>query len=148
MSVVIMLCSFLLPAMREVEAHEPVVGLEDSGVDSKVGGGAGEQLDVDAPLCGVEVEGLEGALLAQQLVLVCVLVAAVVAGAGVALGVLVCEAGRKGVSHSLGADVLGRDHLEPVALAVLLLGKDLGKFGVNFLKRSGPLQEQFNQMNE
>ena len=125
--------------MREVKAHEPVVGLEDGCVDGKVCGGAGEELDVDAPLRGVEVEGLERALLAQELVLVRVLVAAVVARPGVPLGVLVCEAGGERVAHGLRADVLRRDHLQPVPLPVLLLREDARELGVNLLERPGPL---------
>jgi hypothetical protein len=47
-------------------------------------------LDVDSPLIRAQAERLEGALLAERLGLVDELVAAVVASAGVALGVLVC----------------------------------------------------------
>jgi hypothetical protein len=47
-------------------------------------------LDVDSPLVGAQAKRLEGALLAERLGLVDELVAAVVAGTGVALGVLVC----------------------------------------------------------
>lgn len=131
--------------MRKIKAHESIVRLEDGGVDGKVCGGAREELDVDAPLCGVEVEGLEGALLAEELVLVSVLVAAVVAGAGVPLRVLVGEAGGEGVADGLGADVLGRDHLQAVALAVLLLREDVRELGVDLLEGSRPL---FKKMNE
>jgi len=48
-------------------------------------------LHVDAPVLGVQVKRLEGALLAQALRLVDELVAAIVPGTGVALGVLVCS---------------------------------------------------------
>lgn len=45
----------------EVEAHDAVVGVEDSGVGGEVGRGAAVGLDIDAPLGGVEAVGLEGA---------------------------------------------------------------------------------------
>jgi hypothetical protein len=63
-------------------------------------------LDVDSPLVRVEAESLEGPLLAERLGLVNELVAAVVASAGVALGVLVCGGERgRGVGVSAG-DIL------------------------------------------
>ena len=52
--------------MRKVKTHEPVVGLEQSSVDRKVGRAARERLDVDTPLCRVKVERLQSTLLAQQ----------------------------------------------------------------------------------
>ena len=67
-------------AVGQVQAHDAAVGLDDSGVDGKVGGRSGVGLDVDAPLLGVESEGREGALLGEGLQLVDELVAAVVPG--------------------------------------------------------------------
>ena len=78
----------------------------------EVGGGARHGLDVDAPLLGVEAEGLEGALLAQDLGLVDELVAAVVAGPGVALAVLVGHHGADGLHHARGGEVLRGDQLQ------------------------------------
>lgn len=105
----------------EVEAHDAVVGLEDGGVGGEVGGGAGVGLDVDAPGGGVEAVGLEGAGAAEVLDLVDVLVAAVVAVAGHALGVLVGEGGAQGLDDREGGEVLRRDQLDPPALPPLLL---------------------------
>lgn len=36
--------------MGEVEGEDAVMGLKEGGVDSEVGGGATEGLDIDAPL--------------------------------------------------------------------------------------------------
>lgn len=105
----------------EVEAHDAVVGLEDGGVGGEVGGGAGVGLDVDAPAGGVEAVGLEGAGAAEVLDLVDVLVAAVVAVARHALGVLVGEGGAEGLDDGEGGEVLGGDQLDPPALPPLLL---------------------------
>jgi hypothetical protein len=93
--------------MGEIQSEDAVVDVENSRVGVEVGGRAGEgwgllawwmvggvtgvlTLDVDSPLVGAQAKRLEGALLAERLGLVDKLVAAVVAGTGVALGVLVC----------------------------------------------------------
>lgn len=57
----------LLSTVGEIETHETVVGLHESTIDVEVGGGTGQGLDVDAPLLGVQVEGLQGAFLAEAL---------------------------------------------------------------------------------
>ena len=57
--------------------------------DLEVGRRAGQRLDVDAPEFRVEIEGRERAVAAEALRGVDVLVAAVVALAGISLGVLV-----------------------------------------------------------
>lgn len=75
--------------VRQVQAHQSAMGGHDGLVYLQVGGAAAQALDVDTPLGRVEVEGLEGSPLAEELDLVDVLVTSVVAGAGVALGVLV-----------------------------------------------------------
>lgn len=78
-------------AMWKVESHESVVDVEDGGVCLEVGWGAGVWLDVDAPFCWVELEGLESALLAQGLGLIYELVSSVVSRTWVTLRVLVCD---------------------------------------------------------
>jgi len=69
----------------EVEAHDAVVRVEQRGVDREVGRRARVGLHVDAPGRRVEVERSQGALLAEELEAVDVLVASVVAGVGLAL---------------------------------------------------------------
>lgn len=105
----------------QVEAHDAVVGVEESGVGSEVGRGAGVGLNVDAPLGGVAVEGLHGAGAAEVLDLVDVLIATVVAVAGHALGVLVSEGAAEGLDDGEGGEVLGGDQLDPPALPPLFL---------------------------
>jgi hypothetical protein len=65
-----------------------------------------------------------------------VLAAAVVALARVALGVLVREHGALALEHRLGHEVLGRDHLERVLLAVQLALDRLGDLGVDIGQRA------------
>lgn len=75
--------------MWEVQTHEPSMRRHDGLVDLEVGRAATQALDIDTPPVRIEVEGREGAALAEELDLIDVLVAAVVTLAGVALRVLV-----------------------------------------------------------
>lgn len=111
----------------KVKTHETAVGRHDSLVDLEVGGGARQALDVDTPLLGVNVEGLEGTALAQQLDLVDVLVAAVVASTGVALGVLVGHGGAQSIEDGTGGDVLGGNENNGLALTLDLIFLWTGK---------------------
>ena len=76
-------------AVREIEREDPVVRLQQRGVDLEVRRAPRERLAIHAPLRRVEIKGRERALLAKILDLVDELVAAVVPRAGVPLGVLV-----------------------------------------------------------
>jgi len=105
----------------EVKTHESAVDGHDGLVDLEVGGAAAQALDVDAPLGRVEVEGLEGTLLAEELDLVDVLVAAIVAGAGETLGVLVGHGRSEGIEDGARGDVLGGDEDDGLALALDLI---------------------------
>lgn len=62
----------------EVQAHESAMGRHDSLVDLQVGRAAAQALNIHAPFCRVEMEGLEGTLLAKNLDLVDVLVSAII----------------------------------------------------------------------
>ena len=55
--------------MGEVEPHDPVVGIEEAGVDGKVGGGAGVGLHVHPPLRRVKLVhlGTESQLVPHKL---------------------------------------------------------------------------------
>lgn len=91
----------------EIQAHQAVVGTHESLVDLEVGGATRKALNVDAPLGGVEVEGLESTLLAGDLNGVDVLVATVVTSTGVTLGVLVAHGRTKSIEDSTRSEVLG-----------------------------------------
>ncbi|URE31071.1 Nuclear transport factor 2 (NTF2) domain [Musa troglodytarum] len=105
----------------KVEAHDAVMGIEKGGVGGEIGRTTGVWLDVDAPPGGVESVGGEGAGTAEVLDGVDVLVAAVVAVAGHALGVLVSESAAEGLDDGEGGEVLGGDELDSVRLAPLLV---------------------------
>lgn len=102
----------------EVKTHETVVRAHESLVDLQVGRATTEALNVDAPLGGVEVESLEGTSLAGKLDGINVLVATVVASAGVTLGVLVAHGGTQGIKDSVGGEVLRGDQDDGFALTL------------------------------
>ncbi len=130
-------------AVRKVQSHDAVVGLQDGSVGLEVGGRAGQRLHVHAPLSRVQVESIQSALLAERLGLVDVLIAAIVSGAGIALTVLVTHDGTQGVEDTLGGEVLGSDQDEGIALTNLLVLDDIEQLGVGLIERlvhaTGPL---------
>ena len=98
-----------MAAVGEVEAHEAVVWAHDGLVDLEVCWAAAEALHVYAPLGGVEVEGLQGAGLAEEFDGIDVLIAAVIAGAGVAFAVFVGHGRTEGIEDGPGGKVLRGD---------------------------------------
>mmetsp|Transcript_29782 Transcript_29782/g.75856 ORF Transcript_29782/g.75856 Transcript_29782/m.75856 type:complete len:532 (+) Transcript_29782:210-1805(+) len=79
-------------AVRQVQAHDAVVGLQQRGVHLEVGWGARQRLHIHTPLAGVQLEQLQGTLLAQKLGLINELIATVVARLGTPLRILVGHA--------------------------------------------------------
>lgn len=59
-----------LSSIRQVQAHDAVVRLQDRRVSCKVSRGSGVRLDVDAPQVWVQTEGGERSFLTQQLNLI------------------------------------------------------------------------------
>ena len=102
--------------MVQVHAQHRVAGLAQSHIDGVVGLSAGVGLDVGK----FRVEQLAGPLDSKVLRHVHALAAAVIPLAGVALGVLVGEHAAHGGKHRLGNDVLRRDELNVVVLALIL----------------------------
>jgi hypothetical protein len=118
-----------MATVGEIETHQPSVRRHDGLVDLEVGRAAAEALNIDSPLLGVKVESRESTILAERLNLINVLVSAIVAGAGVALRVLVGHGGAEGVEDGAGCDILGGNKDDGLALALdfMFLGK--GKHG-------------------
>ena len=75
-------------------------------------------MDVDTPLGGVQVEGLESTSLASELNGIDVLVTTVVSGTGVTLGVFVGHWGSQGLEDGVGSEVLGGDENDRLALTL------------------------------
>ena len=113
--------------------EDRVARFEQRHVGGVVGLGAGVRLDVGV----VGAEQLLGALDRQFLGDVDLLAAAVVAAAGVALGVLVGQHRADRVEHGLRHEVLRGDHLQRALLAAQLALEDGGDLGVDLGQRRG-----------
>ena len=118
-------------AVRELEAEDALARLEEGDHRCRVRLGTAVRLHVR--IRGAE-EGLDP--LAREILRdVDELAPAVVAPAGVALGVLVGQHRTLGLEHGAGGEVLARDHLERAALAAQLPGEHGGQLGVDLFQR-------------
>ena len=104
----------------KIKTHQTVVGTHQSLVDLQVGRAAAKALDVDTPLSGVQVEGLEGTVLASGFDSIDVLVTTVVTGTRITLGVLVGHGSTKGLEDSRGGEVLRGDQDDRLTLTLNL----------------------------
>jgi hypothetical protein len=105
----------------EIKTHQTLMGTHEGLVDLEVGRATRKALDVDTPLGGVEAESLEGTLLAGDLNGIDVLVATVVTGTGVTLGVLVAHGRTQSIEDSAGGEVLRGNQDDGLALTLDLL---------------------------
>merc|ERR1719410_2149460 len=119
-----------MPPIRQVKPHDSAVRFYKSCVYSKVGWRATISLDIDPPLLRVEVVELQGSLLGEELKLVDVLVAAIVALARLALTVLVVQAGAHALQHRKGCKVLAGNHLQASPLPCFFILDDPFHFWV------------------
>ena len=120
-----------VPTLVEAQPQDGVAALEQRVVDGHVGLGAGMRLDVDV----LGAEELLRAIARQVLGHVDDLAAAVVATAGVALGVLAGQDRAHRLEHGQARVVLGCDQLEVAAGALLLVTDDLPDLGILGLER-------------
>ena len=111
-----------VPAGGEVEAHEGVARLHQGEEDGLVGLGARMGLHIGE----AGAEELAGAFDGQALGDVDGLATAVVAAAGITLGVFVGQHAALGFEHGAGDDVLARDEFDAVLLALQFLRDDGG----------------------
>jgi hypothetical protein len=110
-----------MATMGQIKTHESLVWPHDGLVDLQIRRAAAQALHVDTPFLRVQAKRLECTLLAEKLDGVNVLVTTVVAGAGVALGVLVGHGRAKRVEDGTGGDILGGDEEDGLALALNFL---------------------------
>jgi len=125
-----------MTAMCQGKSHQAGTRFEEASVYSKVSGTSGEWLDVDRPLLRVSSEGFKGALLAQTLNFINDLVTAIVALAGVALRVLVCEARTKSFHDCLGSEVFAGNKFNATDLSLLFFFNEGGHLWVDFCDAS------------
>ena len=119
--------------MGQGQAEDGVTRLRQGVKDRGVSLGAGVGLDVGV----VTTEDLQGTLDSERLGDVDDLAAAVVALAGVALGVLVGQDRALGLEDRAGNEVLRGDHLQGLALAGELAVQDGGDLRVELGQRHG-----------
>ena len=100
-------------AVGEVHAEDAVARLQQRRVHGHIRLRAGVRLDIGM----VGAEEPRHAVDGQTLDLVDVVAAAVIARAGVALGVLIRQVAAHGLHHGRARKILGRDQLQMVALA-------------------------------
>ena len=105
-----------MSAVGEVHAEDPVARLQQRRIHGHIRLRAGVRLNV----CMVRAEQPRHALDRQTLDLIDVLAAAVVARAGIALGVFVRQVAANSLHDGLTREILGRDQLQMVALALQL----------------------------
>ena len=120
-------------AVGEVHSEIGVAGLEDREVDRHVGLGARVRLDIHV----LRPEEFPCPLHRQALHHVHVLAAAVVALAGITLGVLVGHEGALGFQNSLAHDVLGSDQLQVGFQPFGLVVNRLKHFRIDLLQTGG-----------
>ena len=118
--------------MGQLEPHQRVAGIQQRVVDGGVGLRAGVRLDVGV----LGAEQRLGAVDRQLLGDVDELAAAVVALAGIALGVLVVQDRALALEHRHRGEVLRRDHLERALLTVELERQHLGDLGIDLGERA------------
>src|SRR5690348_2561800 len=116
-----------VPAVGKIHAEDGIAGLERGHVDADVGLRAGVGLDVGV----LGAEKFFGAFDGEALDAVDVFASAVVALAGVALGVFVAEDGAHGFHDGFGDEIFGGDEFEAGGLAADLVVEGGGDFGVD-----------------
>ena len=115
-----------MAAGGERHAEHAVAGLQQREEGREVGRGAAVRLDIGEATAEQLLRALDRQLLGD----VDVLAAAVVAPAGIALGVLVGQHRALGLEHRRAHDVLGRDQLDLVLLALELAAERRLQLGV------------------
>ena len=119
-------------AVRQVQAENRVAGLQHRRVGFHVGLRSGMRLHVGV----LGAEELLGAVAGQVLDDVGELAAAVVALAGIALGILVGEHRARGFEHGFADEVLRGDQFQAFVLAAGFVVDGGGDLGIGFVQRA------------
>lgn len=114
--------------MAEIKSHELVAGIEASKEDGGIGLCAGVRLHVGI----LGAEQLADALDGQVLALVDNLATAIIAFAGIALGVLVRHVGTHGLHDLIADKVFGGNQFDAFQLTLMLFFDKIEDFVVLF----------------
>ena len=123
-----------MSTMGQIQSHDTIVWIDQGVVHLKVGGGAGQGLNVYTPLGWIEVERLQGTLLAEKFHAVDVFVAAVVPSIGVPFTVLVLHDTAQCLTDAGGGKIFRRNQHQTFTLTLFLILDDVVQGGVRFLR--------------
>ena len=115
-------------AVRQIHAQHRVARLQRGHVNGNVGLRAGMRLHVGVLGAEQRLGAVDGQLLGE----VHEFAAAVVALAGIALGVFIGEHRAHGLQHRFGNEIFRRDQFEAGALAASLVAQHVGDFRIDF----------------
>lgn len=107
-----------MPSVRQIKAHQPLMWPHDRLIDLQICRTATQALYVDAPPLRIQPESLEGAGLTGEFDGVDVLIAAIIACARIAFGVLVRHRRPERVEDGAGGEILGGDEDDGLSLAL------------------------------
>lgn len=120
----------------QIQSHNAIMRLKQSGVGGKVGRAAWVRLHIHAPLGCVKMKRLKSSRSTQILDVINELVPSIVPVTRHALGVLVGQGAAKCLNDSEGGEVLRCDELDASALAALLPLDQIVDFGIDLDERS------------
>ena len=121
-----------VPAVREVHAQHRVARLQRRHVHGHVGLRAGVRLHVGVLRAEERLGAVDGQLLGD----IHEFAAAVIALAGISLGVLVREHRTHRFEHRFGDEVFGRDQLDAGGLPAHFVADHLGNLRIHFVERA------------
>ena len=121
-------------AVREVEAHDGVAGLQHGRVGRLIGLRAGVRLHVDV----LRFEEFFRAVAGEVFHFIGEFAAAVIALAGIAFGVFVGEDAAGGFQNGFGGEILAGDQLDLAILAVGFFQNELVRYRDRLRQAGGP----------
>jgi hypothetical protein len=104
--------------MGEIESHESVMRSHDGLVDLQICWASAQALYIDSPFLCVETKGSQGTGLTRQLDGIDMLVSAIVASPGIALGVLVGHGRAQGIKDCSRCEVFRGDQDNGLSLTL------------------------------
>ena len=129
-----------VPAMREVQAEDRVARLQHGGVGLHVGLRSGMWLDIGM----LRAKQLLGPVARQILDHIGKLAAAVVALAGISLGIFIREHRARGFEHGFADEIFRGDQLQAFMLAAGFVVDGRGDLRIGFVTAGGTFWRKFS----